>query len=92
MGYFVYIMQNPQGIRYKGVTQCPAARLHRHNSGTSRYTKGKGPWHFVFIREFPSKTAALVEERRIKRLNPDALQRLVLSHENQVESHSTTTG
>ena len=92
MEYFVYIMQNPQGIYYKGVTQCPDARLHRHNSGTSRYTKGKGPWRFVFIRGLPSKTAALVEERRIKRLNPDALQRLILSPENQINLYTTTTG
>ena len=43
--YRVYILRNPNGRRYIGVSSDVAVRLDQHNQGLSKWTQGKGPWN-----------------------------------------------
>ncbi len=75
--YWVYILKNQDGIYYKGYTADIEKRLEEHNAGLSRYTSNKGPWTIVYFKNFEEKKAALVEEKRIKRLNVKSIENLI---------------
>jgi putative endonuclease len=65
--YRVYVLQNSAGRFYIGVTEDVAKRLAQHNSGASRWTRGKGPWHLVWESELLPLSAARKLENRLKR-------------------------
>ncbi|GAB1447073.1 GIY-YIG nuclease family protein [Bacteroidota bacterium] len=68
--HFVYILfSEKQDVFYKGYTTNPEKRLEEHNQNKSRYTKGKSPWKLVFTKKFETKSEALKEELRLKKLN-----------------------
>jgi len=76
--YYVYIIESRQsGIFYKGSTSDYKRRLVEHNSNINDYTKGKGPWKFVFVQVFETKSEALVKEKKLKRCNKDYLRWLL---------------
>ena len=75
--YWVYILKNQEGIYYKGYTTDIEKRLDDHNAGLSRYTSNKGPWFIVYSRIFEDKKDALIEEKRIKRLNIKSIEKLI---------------
>ena len=60
--YCVYILQNPVGKRYIGITSDLNARLIQHNNGSSKWTKGKGPWTL----EWKSAPLPLSQARQIE--------------------------
>ena len=62
MTHRVYIIENPSGKRYIGLSEDVEHRLHQHNDGDSRYTSGKGPWKLVWT----SKPLQLGEARRLE--------------------------
>ena len=65
--YYVYILKSQSsGKYYIGQTQNIEQRLIRHNSGQSRYTKGKGPWLLVYKMECMSRIEALAIEKKFK--------------------------
>lgn len=79
--YHVYILYcHAHDLYYKGYTENLSIRLIEHNEGLSRYTSGKGPWELVYQKMFETKREALIEERRIKKLNRESLKKLI---ENQ---------
>lgn len=81
--YYVYIIESlSSGIFYKGSTADYVKRLTEHNENINTYTKGKGPWKLIFVQEFESKTAALVQEKKLKRCNKEYLRWLVLQPVN----------
>ncbi len=84
MKHWVYIIRNPEGILYKGITSDMEKRLEQHNSGDSRFTSGKGPWEVVYMSEWPSRGDAQREERRVKRLNRRSLEKLIGGQEGSV--------
>ena len=75
--YWVYILKNQEGIYYKGYTTNIEKRLEEHNTGLSRYTSNKGPWSIVYSKTFEDKKDALIEEKRIKRLNVKSIEKLI---------------
>jgi putative endonuclease len=75
--YWVYIIRNEKGIYYKGSTSDINNRLIDHNNDKSRYTSGRGPWELVYFKQYETKTEALIEERRLKKLNVLSLERLL---------------
>jgi putative endonuclease len=75
--YWVYILKNHEGIYYKGYTTDLDKRLIEHNSDLSRYTSNKGPWLIVYSKIFENKKEALIEEKRIKRLNVKSIENLI---------------
>jgi putative endonuclease len=78
MNYQLYIIQSlVDGTYYKGITCDIVKRLAAHNNGESRYTSNKMPWKLVYIKAMPDKTSALIEEKRIKKLNRASLEKLI---------------
>ncbi len=63
----VYVLNNSAGQKYIGLSQDPQTRLLQHNSGISRWTKGKGPWTVVWISNPMNLTAARKFENKLKR-------------------------
>ncbi|HMM12793.1 MAG TPA: GIY-YIG nuclease family protein [Bacteroidales bacterium] len=75
---YVYIIYSSACDEYyKGVTEHPDQRLAEHNADKSRHTSGKGPWQLVYLKPFVLKREALIEERRLKRLNRRSLLKLI---------------
>ncbi len=65
---YLYIIYSPNVDRfYIGSTTNLEHRLNQHNSGASKYTRGKGPWVLVYKEEFSSIELARKREMEIKR-------------------------
>jgi len=62
--YKAYILSNPAGRIYTGISGNPAARLVQHNEGRSKWTSGKGPWNL----DWTSKPMSLGEARKLENL------------------------
>lgn len=69
MAWAVYLLACSDGSYYTGITNHLEHRLKLHNAGrASRYTRGRLPVRLVASKEVSSKSEALREEARIKRL------------------------
>ncbi len=64
--HFVYVLKNPRGQLYVGQTNDLARRLEEHNSGLSRWTRGRGPWVLVFREDYPTRAEAMRREKELK--------------------------
>ncbi len=60
--YCVYVLQNREGRFYVGLTDDLPRRIDQHNSGVSRWTKGRGPW----VLRWQSKELPLGDARRLE--------------------------
>ncbi|MCC7317117.1 MAG: GIY-YIG nuclease family protein [Bacteroidales bacterium] len=79
--YYTYIIySSSHTIFYKGITDNPERRLFEHNNNLSRFTADKGPWEMVYLKEWATKREALIEEKRIKRLNVRSLELLIRNY------------
>lgn len=66
---FVYLLRCADGTLYCGWSTDPERRLRQHQAGTaSRYTRTRLPVELVYEREFATRSEAMREEARIKRL------------------------
>jgi predicted GIY-YIG superfamily endonuclease len=65
--YRVYVLQNRAGEFYIGLSDDVARRLQQHNSGQSRWTKGRGPWEVLWQSENLCLSDARRLENRLKR-------------------------
>jgi putative endonuclease len=65
--YWTYVLRNPTGQFYIGLTEDVDCRLKQHNSGVSKWTKGRGPWELVWGQGPMSLAAARKLENRLKR-------------------------
>ena len=67
--YFVYLLKSEKDGRfYIGHTQDIQIRLQYHNSGRSKYTRNRGPWKLLAFKSFDSRSEAMREEMRLKKL------------------------
>jgi putative endonuclease len=67
--YYVYLLLSQKDGRfYIGQTQDVQKRLQYHNSGRSKYTRNRGPWRLLAYKTFESRSDAMKEEYRLKRL------------------------
>jgi len=83
MLYYVYILESlKDGDYYKGVTEDVPKRLSEHNQGLSKFTSTKTPSKLLCSYSFETKREALIEEKRIKRLNRKSINRLIQSKGN----------
>ena len=64
MDYRVYVIANPSGRLYIGLSDDPSRRLLDHNSGHSRWTRERGPWTL----EWTSRPMPLGDARRLENL------------------------
>jgi putative endonuclease len=75
---FVYLLRCADGTLYCGWSTDPERRLREHRAGTaSRYTRTRLPLELVYTREFETRSEAMREEVRIKRLSPADKRRLL---------------
>jgi predicted GIY-YIG superfamily endonuclease len=76
---FVYLLRCADGTLYCGWSTDPERRLCQHQAGTaSRYTRTRRPVKLVYTREFATRSEAMKEEVRIKRLPAREKRRLWL--------------
>ncbi len=67
---FVYLLRCADGTLYCGWSTDPERRQRQHQAGTaSRYTRARLPVELVWTRECASRSEAMREEIRIKRLS-----------------------
>ncbi|MFZ0434597.1 MAG: GIY-YIG nuclease family protein [Chthoniobacterales bacterium] len=79
--YRVYILTNPHGKRYIGVSENVLLRLDQHNSGLSKWTNGKGPWSLFWSSNAMHLTDARKLENALKRQKGGiGLQKLIQAH------------
>jgi len=65
--FYVYVLESESnGKLYIGQTDDPDKRLQDHNRGASPYTKNKGPWNRIFLKEFLTRSESLAFERKLK--------------------------
>jgi putative endonuclease len=65
--YRVYVIQNHEERFYIGLTDDVVRRVEQHNTGQSRWTRGRGPWEIARQSEELSLTDARKLENRLKR-------------------------
>ena len=64
--YYVYILKSDFGFSYIGQTSNLENRLIRHNSDRSTYTKHRGKWSIVASVSIPSRSEAVLLEKKLK--------------------------
>lgn len=80
MEYSVYIVECADGTLYTGIAMDVGRRLLEHNGVKgkgARYTSARAPVSLVYEVRCASRSAALKEELRIKRLTRDQKQLLI---------------
>ena len=60
----VYLLQNPNGCHYIGLSGDVPRRLSQHNSGVSKWTRYRGPWKLLW----ESGPLNLTDARRLENL------------------------
>jgi putative endonuclease len=65
--YRVYVIENPAGRRYIGLSEAVENRVKQHNDGVSKWTRSKGPWRLIWTSEAMSLSAARKLENKLKR-------------------------
>lgn len=86
MEFSLYILLCADGTLYTGIAADVARRLAQHNgekTGGARYTSGRRPVKLVYEAKFASRSAALKEELRLKRLPRAHKQSLVAAYQNR---------
>lgn len=68
--YFTYILLTKQNTLYCGYTDDVEKRFQAHLEGKgAKYTRSHKPIKIVYQKEFETKSEAMKEERRIKKLS-----------------------
>lgn len=75
---YVYILKCADDSLYTGYTNKPFLRLKNHNNGkASKYTRGRTPVKFLFLKAFPNKILATRFEYKIKKLTKAKKEALI---------------
>jgi putative endonuclease len=80
MSYSLYIVRCADGTLYTGIAVDVERRLSQHNGEKgkgARYTAARRPVHLVYRAPYPTRSAALIAEARVKRLTRIEKQRLI---------------
>ena len=78
MKFYVYILYSKKlDIYYKGFSLDIGKRLCDHNEGKSNFTAKVDDWIIVYSNSFATKTEALIEEKRLMKLNRSSLEKIV---------------
>jgi putative endonuclease len=64
---WVYVVKNPEGRFYVGMTTDLEGRVRNHNSGRSKWTKYRGPWVLCWSQECSTIGQARKLENKLKR-------------------------
>jgi putative endonuclease len=72
MSWSVYIIRCRDGSLYTGISTDVARRFKEHSAAgpkSAKYLRGRGPLELVYKESVGSRSEALIEERRLKRLS-----------------------
>ena len=76
--FYVYILYSLSlDVYYKGFTSNVEGRLDSHLMGKSEFTSRAQDWKLVYTKEYETKRLALIEEKRLKKLNRASIERLI---------------
>ena len=79
--YYTYLILTVDNTLYCGYTDDPEKRFEKHKAGlAAKYTRANKPLKMVYVKEFDTKSEALKEERRIKKLSRSQKEELVNSY------------
>ena len=68
--YYTYLLLTENGSLYCGYTDNIEKRFQKHISGKgAKYTRANKPLKIVYKKEFETKSEAMKEEARIKKLS-----------------------
>lgn len=82
-GNYTYLLRCSDGTLYCGWTNDPQKRLAAHNAGTaSKYTRSRLPVEMVYLEESETKQEAMRREYRIKHMEREEKEALILSDKN----------
>ena len=65
--YQVYVVQNPAGRFYIGLSEDVDVRVWQHNDGVSKWTRPRGPWALVWTGPPMNLSKARKLENHLKR-------------------------
>lgn len=83
--YYTYILYSQfLDVYYKGFTTDIVKRLEYHVLGKSKYTSKSKDWKMVYYELFDSKTKALIEEQRLKKLNRASIEKIITNFDNKL--------
>jgi putative endonuclease len=79
--WFVYLAICSDGTLYAGVTTDPVRRQHEHNSSNkgARYTRSRQPVTLHVVAQLATRSEALEEEHRIRKLGREAKLKMLQS-------------
>ena len=81
MSYIVYIIYSQSlDTFYKGQTNDIRDRLHRHNMKQEDATRCGVPWNLVWSTDKPSRSDAVILERKLKNLSRKKLIEFILKY------------
>ena len=79
--YYTYLILTVDNTLYCGYTDDPEKRFEKHKAGlAAKYTRAHKPLKMVYVKELDTKSEALKEERRIKKLSRSQKEELVNSY------------
>ena len=85
--WYLYLIRCRDDTLYTGITTDVDRRYAQHqgagNAG-SKYLRGRGPLSLVFQQNLGSKSLALKEERRVKRMSKAKKEELIRVNRNAV--------
>lgn len=69
--YHLYILRCADETLYTGITTDVKRRVEEHNTSLrgAKYTRARRPVKLVYTRSFRNRSAACIEEARIKKLS-----------------------
>lgn len=76
--FYTYILLTVNNKLYCGYTDDPEKRFQSHLSGkASKFTRANKPVKFVYTKQYLTKSEAMKEEYRIKRLSRKQKEELI---------------
>ena len=81
--FYTYLILTENNTLYCGYTDDPKSRFEKHKAGlAAKYTRANKPVKMVYLKEFETKSEALKEECRIKKLSRTQKEALIKSSDN----------
>ncbi len=81
--FYVYIIEDRNGVYYTGYTNDLKERVERHAKGQgAKFLRGRGPFKLVFQKEYRYYKNALNAERKIKHYPRKRKEELVRIYAN----------
>ena len=78
--FYVYVLYSKiLDVYYKGFSTNIQQRLEYHLNGKSLFTSQVKDWVLVYSKNYDTKKEALIEEKRLKKLNRTSIEKIINS-------------